>query len=744
MSLFEELKRRNVVRMAMLYLVASWVILQVADVLVDALELPAVWSRGVLAVLALGFPLALIFSWVYEMTPEGIKREKDVDRSQSVTPETGRKINILIVVLLVTAIATVAVDRLLPETTPVTVTETIVTEDQAGTADPVQLVAEKFAPAADRSIAVLPFANRSAREEDVFFVDGIHDDILTQLARIGSLTVISRTSVEKFRGTDQNMKDIGAALGVKNILEGGVQRAGDRVRINVQLIDVTTDVHLWAETYDRELTTSNIFAIQSEISTAIAEALRATLSPEEKEQLDSAQTGNLAALEAYFIGRQQLAKRTSTSLAEAERQFKQAIELDPDYALAYVGLADTYNLQVSYSGLAESAQEALAEPLIARALALNNRLGEAYISMATLADDDPDAQEKLYRKGVELAPGYVTGHQWYGGFLSRRGDLTEALAQLEEAVRLDPLSGIVRISMGGVLESLGRFDEAREQYEAALRIDPGFAAAYTSLGALDAFTGRFDDAMVQLRQAAALDPGNPQNPVVMAIAWSLVGGDAEADRILAGTEEASAWWSGWATSYIKANRGDLAAAAADTRIVLAEVPTESTALWISGLHDLHSGRTEVAIQRYESAYPSLSDKAAPVVDGTNYFAAVNLAYFLQAIGDERWAGRLLDAALAYVETVPRLGSSGHGITDVKIYAMQGQTDRALAALREAVDQGWILMNDFDEDLAPLYDEPEYQAMMDEIKAKQAEQLKRLRAMEANGELAPIPAATPAG
>ncbi|MGD8920437.1 MAG: hypothetical protein PVH90_06405, partial [Gammaproteobacteria bacterium] len=455
MSLFEELKRRNVLRMAMLYVVASWVILQVADVLFDAMELPPTWTRLILAILILGFPLALIFSWVYEMTPEGIKREKDIDRGQSITPQTGRKISILTVVLLVVAIAIVAIDRLIPESAMPVATKAVETSQSPPAPDPAQLAAEKFAPPPDRSVAVLPFANRSAREEDAYFVDGIHDDILTQLARIGSLTVISRTSVEKFRDSSQSIREIGDILGVKTVLEGGVQRAGDRVRINVQLIDVVTDAHLWAETYDRELTTSNIFAIQSEISQSIAESLKATLSPEEKAQIETAQTGNMAALEAYFLGRQAMARRTSASLAEAERQFKKAIELDPGYALAYVALADTYALQTGYSGLPQSEYESLAGPLVEKALAINDRLGEAYISLAGFSDPDEAAKEAHYRKGISLAPGYVSGYHWYGTFLGRTGRPEEALVQLEEAARLDPLSAIVRVSMGGVNERLG-------------------------------------------------------------------------------------------------------------------------------------------------------------------------------------------------------------------------------------------------------------------------------------------------
>ena len=191
------------------------------------------------------------------------------------------------------------------------------------------------------SIAVLPFDNRSTLEDDAFFVDGIHDDILTQLSKISALKVISRTSVEQFRDTKLTIKDIAARLGVKNILEGGVQRAGDRVRIHVQFIDASSDAHLWAESYDRELTAANIFGIQSELASAIAVALRAALSPAEQTRVAAVPTQDLEAWEAYQLGKQRLAKSTSESLDDAERYFRKAVALDPEFALAYVGLADT-------------------------------------------------------------------------------------------------------------------------------------------------------------------------------------------------------------------------------------------------------------------------------------------------------------------------------------------------------------------------------------------------------------------
>jgi TolB-like protein/Flp pilus assembly protein TadD len=741
MSLFEELKRRNVLRMAMLYVVASWVILQVADVLFDAMELPPTWTRLILAILILGFPLALIFSWVYEMTPEGIKREKDIDRGQSITPQTGRKISILTVVLLVVAIAIVAIDRLIPESAMPVATKAVETSQSPPAPDPAQLAAEKFAPPPDRSVAVLPFANRSAREEDAYFVDGIHDDILTQLARIGSLTVISRTSVEKFRDSSQSIREIGDILGVKTVLEGGVQRAGDRVRINVQLIDVVTDAHLWAETYDRELTTSNIFAIQSEISQSIAESLKATLSPEEKAQIETAQTGNMAALEAYFLGRQAMARRTSASLAEAERQFKKAIELDPGYALAYVALADTYRLQTGYSGLPQSEYEALAGSLVEKALAINDRLGEAYISMAGFSDRDEAAREAHYQKGISLAPGYVPGRHWYGNFLARTGRPAEGLVQLEEAARLDPLSAIVRVSMGGVNERLGRFEQARDDYLAALRIDPDFAVAHSELALLAATTSHVDEAIIQIRKALALDPGNPSYRNRLAAFWEVLGAIPQADRALASIKpvEPSGWLSAWTSAFFAANRGDLSAAGAYAQIAVESVPDDEITLLILGLRDLDAGHPEIAVARYEDTFPALADKQNPLVDVTNYGHAIHFAYLLQATGETDRANLLLERALAVTETLPTQGIYGYGLHKVAIYAMQGQKERALAALRQAADQGGaLLMFVFHREFASLQEAPEYQAIIAEIDARRAAQRKRVLEMEANGELAPLP------
>ena len=306
MSLLAELKRRNVFRVAIAYGVVAWVLAQIADLAFENFGAPDWVAKSFLFVLALGFPLAVIFAWAFELTPEGIKREKDVDRDESITTQTGKKLNGLIIALLVVAVVVLLVERSFRTAEPPQ--EEIVTTDGARL-----------------SIAVLPFDNRSNREEDAYFTEGIHDDLLTTMANIGSMKVISRTSVMEYKDTTKKIPEIARELGVANILEGGVQRSGNHVRINVQLIDAASDEHLWAQIYDRELTAENLFKIQSEVSQAIANALQATLSPAEADRINALPTTSLQAYEAYLRGRQRWEARTADSTAQAVELFLNAV-----------------------------------------------------------------------------------------------------------------------------------------------------------------------------------------------------------------------------------------------------------------------------------------------------------------------------------------------------------------------------------------------------------------------------------
>jgi TolB-like protein/predicted Zn-dependent protease len=324
------------------------------------------------------------------------------------------------------------------------------------------------------SIAVLPFENPSRLEDDAFFVDGVHDDILTQLTKIGALKFIARTSVEQVRDTNLTTREIGQRLGVAKIVEGGVQRAGDRVRVTVQLIDATTDAHLWAENYDRELTTANIFAIQSEVAAAIAAALRKSLTPAEQGRVRQIPTQSLDAWEAYQLGKQRMVPRTSAYLIEAARFFQTAIAHDPRFALAYVGLADALYLQIVYGGAPRQANLARAGEAVERALALDPRSAKAWTTAAALADRkfEFDRAEQMFRRAIELNPNYATAHHWYAYMLRDWGHPRDALSQAEIAVDLDPLSARAIAMRAQILHSLGRPEDAISAYAKAIQIDP--------------------------------------------------------------------------------------------------------------------------------------------------------------------------------------------------------------------------------------------------------------------------------
>ncbi|NOR18695.1 MAG: adenylyl cyclase, partial [Xanthomonadales bacterium] len=293
MSLFAELKRRNVFRVGIAYMVVAWLVLQVADVVINNIGAPDWVFQAIMLVLGLGFPLVLIFAWAFEMTPEGLQKEKDVDRSQSITGKTGRKLDFTIIgVLIMVAAYFVWESRFqVDEASTISSAPTVIPANAGNT---------NFD---DNSIAVLPFANRSNVDDDLFFTDGIHDDLLTQLAKISGLKVISRTSVMEYRETTKKIPEIARELGVSKILEGGVQRAGKRIRINAQLIDVATDQHLWAETFDREMTIENLFDIQSEITRQIVSAVKLELTETQQRSLARVPTNNLQAYENYLQAR---------------------------------------------------------------------------------------------------------------------------------------------------------------------------------------------------------------------------------------------------------------------------------------------------------------------------------------------------------------------------------------------------------------------------------------------------------
>jgi TolB-like protein/Tfp pilus assembly protein PilF len=748
MSLYHELKRRNVFRVAIAYLALAWLLTEVAGTLFPAFGIPEWGVRFVVIVFALGFLPALIISWVYELTSEGIKREKHVVRDASITHLTAKRLDVFTIGLIVVAFVFILADRFWLNTEH---TEQIVAPAEVVTDTGKESEPESQYPS--NSIAVLPFVNMSDDAANEYFSDGVSEELLTQLAKISTLKVISRTSVLQYRGTTKTAPQIAAELGVAAILEGGVQRYGDKVRINVKLVDARSDEHLWAETYDRDLTTRNVYAIQTEIAESITSALNSALTPEDRERLDNVPTESLDAYHAYLLGKQRMINRTSASLKQAADYFHRAIELDPGYALAYVGLADTYMLLGDYGDLSLGEMLTLALPALQSALRLDNRLAEAYASMGAISSKSGDyaAAEAAYKRAIELDPNYATAYHWYGDLLVTYLRQPEgAVPLLQKALALDPLSPALTLTLGEALENLGRFDEAMSQYLKTIEIEPSYASPYSRIAGLyRSAYGQIDEAMLWRFRSMARDPGFVAGLSATGLYYLDLGDDAEAEywinRAVALAPEQAA--PNTALALLHQYRNERERALQVARKLLEIAPGNDASLGQFAKTTVLSilvsfGSYREALEKFAGRYPELSCENEPSVTRSNLFQALNLSLALEKTGDPECATLLLNKVLARLQTLPRMGSAGYGIADVGAYARLGKTEEAIAALRRAVDGHyralWWTQVEKSPHIFSLREDPEFSAMMLEIKADMALQLARVREMRANGELPDIP------
>ncbi len=492
MKFFSELKRRNVFKVGIVYAVTTWILLQLTDVVSEILGLPEWAPKLILLILVVGFVPALIIAWAFELTPEGIKLEKDVVRQESVALKTGRKMDYIIIVLLGLSLGYFIWESRFEQ-------KAVQLEFAGDTVAAVEAIPEPSAliGAAEEttepeveidknSIAVLPFANRSDDKADVYFTDGIHDDLLTQLSKIDAFSVISRTSVMEYRDTTKNLRDIAKELSVANVMEGSVQRAGDRVRINVQLIDADTDEHLWAEIYDRELTTNNLFDIQSEIAQAIAAALEATLTESELADVGNVPTDSVDAYDLYLQARRFALGETKIGYQTALELFKEALKLDQEFKQAWIGLARAHitNYWV-YGG--DPADLQLSRDAIDRARAIDSDFSELYMAEGFYWYwGHLDYERALYNinKSIEKMPGNDEAHMWRGWASRRAGLWDQAVASMQQSLKLNPRVGFNWTEFAGTLTFLHRYTEAREAYLKARAIDPDDFWAKTGLAQL--------------------------------------------------------------------------------------------------------------------------------------------------------------------------------------------------------------------------------------------------------------------
>jgi TolB-like protein/Flp pilus assembly protein TadD len=482
-SFFGELKRRNVIRMAGLYLVGAWLVVQVAGTVLPMFGAPEWLPRTIVVLLVIGFVPAVIFSWIFELTPEGLKREEDVARARSITPQTGRRMDRVIIVVLVLALAYFALDKfvLTPRREAAFATGTVPNESRS-------VINAK-------SIAVLPFENRSEDKANAYFTDGVQDEILTDLAKIAELKVISRTSVMQYKsGVARNLREIARQLGVANVVEGSVQRSGNRVRVNAQLIDARTDAHLWAQTYDRDL--ADVFAIQSEIAKAIADQLQAKLSPNEKKAIEQPPTTDLAAFDLYSRAKSLLltaafSATNKPDLLKAIELLDEAVKRDPSFFDAYCLLAYPHEYLYGYKGSDHTpARLALAQAAVQAATRLRPDAPETHLARAQYLYYGPRdyagalAELEIARRALPNDPRLF---ELTGFILQQRGQQEEGLRNLERAVELDPRNFFTLQQIGLTYQALRRYAEAIAALDRALAIVPENAETKVDRGAVYLF-----------------------------------------------------------------------------------------------------------------------------------------------------------------------------------------------------------------------------------------------------------------
>ena len=494
MSFFNELKRRNVFKVGLAYIIMAWLVMQVADVILNNIVAPGWVFHVLLLFLAVGFPFAIFFAWAFELTPDGLKREHQVDRSQSITHKTSRKLDFIIIGALVVVLGYFAYDKLVLSTQRdaalVEATTQALTE---------QAATEEASTDSSKSIAVLPFVNMSSDPEQEYFSDGISEELLNLLAKIPDFRVAGRTSSFEFKGENRDLRKIGKSLGVANILEGSVRKGSDNVRISAQLVKVDDGFHLWSQTYDRKL--DNIFAVQDEIAGAVVSELRLTLLGESFENSSSDPIRQDAtAHNTYLQGLFFLNKGGPENYRQAAHYFEQAVVLTPESALAWAGLASASS---GFAGQAPLGQAppalARARVSLARAQALDSEVPEVQLALADIKysfDLDWEGAEVAARRALELRPGDVPARLKLASVIGvHTGRLDESLAFIEETFVLDPLDQNIRRALGVTLYDLGRFQEAEQAFRLAYDADSSLAFINVWLGFSIMGQGRLEEAL---------------------------------------------------------------------------------------------------------------------------------------------------------------------------------------------------------------------------------------------------------
>jgi TolB-like protein/Tfp pilus assembly protein PilF len=718
-SLFAELKRRNVFRVGAAYVVIGWLLLQAADILLGNFGAPDWVFKSFVALLALGLPLALFLSWAYELTPEGMKRTEAVDAGESLTPKTGKRIDRLIVIGLLAVIALLVVERVWFAGAPSDPVESM-------TVDTAEAV-----PSPARSIAVLAFEDLSPERDQAYFAEGVAEELLNLLARIDGLKVAARTSSFRFKGSGADIAEIGRALNVETVLEGSVRKAGDQVRVTAQLINVGDGFHLWSDSYDRRL--ENIFAVQDQIATAIVAALRLEL---DIPAATAGRTGNTGAYDHYLRGRQLAREPSRAGLLRAIEQYERAIGLDPDFAAAYAGIADAWVWLEDYGGVPGAEAFPRAEQAAKRALDLDPESAEAHAAMAFVRHryhEDMLGAIQAFERTLELNPNHVAAYNLYSDVLFDVGHLDRMLEVARRAAELDPLSPFLQARYAGRMMNVGRFAETRAHLERGLRQFPGNDYLIETLADLEGSEARFADALRHYRAVHVSRPGDPYSAARIAQIAVRLGEPQMARAWIAAARE-----RGPDNRWELIARSDLELAA-DDWLELSRVGdlrggrhgAEARGIAAARQGELPTARQHLLealrLSGYDPAGPALRSHTPLLIE----LARVERDFGLDGWREHLRAARsTLDALLAGGSTSPDFNALNERVQLARIEALEGNRSAAFESLRRAVSgsyrEPWLARDPF---FAEWRDEPEFQALLTDIEARLAVERERIATKE---------------
>jgi len=527
LSFFNELKRRNVFKVGAAYIVVAWLLLQVADVVINNIGAPDWVFRVILLALGLGFPVILLFAWAFELTPDGLKREKDVDRSQSITTQTGKKLEYLTIAALSLVVVFFVVKEFLPNDKQDAAQQ--VATDQSADSGAVDAEEEK-----SHSIAVLPFEDYSENADQDFFSRGIAEEILNLLAKTRGLRVAARTSSFAFANSDVDIRDIGKKLNVDNVLEGSIRKSGDKIRITAQLIKIEDGYHLWSETYDRDY--SDIFKIQDEISAAITSSLKVKLLGETKQQLEAERTHNMDAYSAYLIGKERLALLGKDNIEAAIKKFDESISIESDFAPAYAGLARAWLMfEREPKGPKKEQVDSVVTPAIERAIELSPDLPEsiAVRGLHHLYRYEYEEARQDFDRAIELNPNYALAYLWRSETFYEQERFLDMLADKEKAYALDPMSIEISDQLAYDYGAFWRPRDADRIIARMFELHPNHERAYQALARNLSSHGRHAESALALEEALKYHPDNERFKLYHALELMNIGlwGEAEAQNV---------------------------------------------------------------------------------------------------------------------------------------------------------------------------------------------------------------------